>query len=151
MDLEGLYLKVKALMEKVDFNLLWQGFKPIKFALYTDKECFFNGAYIPKSDEFLANTSINYKVEWIAIWNVMEEMSPEILCSKMIHEMFHGFQFANKESRFPDEFDAILNYDIDDENLSLKYEENKLIVSLIEKYNEKDFNQLFKIGYTTQS
>lgn len=61
MDLEGLYLKVKALMEKVDFNLLWQGFKPIKFALYTDKECFFNGAYIPKSDEFLANTSINYK------------------------------------------------------------------------------------------
>lgn len=43
----------------------------------------------------------------------------------MIHEMFHGFQFANKESRFPDEFDAILNYDIDDENLSLKYEEGR--------------------------
>ena len=92
MDLEKLYYEIKRYIEIVDFSKLWRGFEPLKFALYSEKECFFDGAYIEKTDAFLANTSILYNGEWIAIWNVQEEMNPIVLTSKMIHEMFHGFQ-----------------------------------------------------------
>ena len=90
--LNELYYEINELLKKIDFNNLWDGFKPLKFALYNDKECFYNGEYIEKTDSFLANTSINYQGEVIAIWKVMEEMDPILLTSKMVHEMYHGFQ-----------------------------------------------------------
>ena len=117
MNLEELYSEVSILLKKIDFNHLWEGFYPLKFALYTDNECYFNGNYIKKSDSFLGNTSIKYNGEWIAIWNVMGEIEPIILCSKMVHEMFHGFQQQNNDSRFPDEIDAIYNYKYSNTNL----------------------------------
>lgn len=40
MDLEKLYYEVKRHIEAIDFAKLWRGFKPLKFALYTDKVCF---------------------------------------------------------------------------------------------------------------
>ena len=58
MNLESLYFEVKKYIDQVDFSKLWRGFEPLKFALYTERECFFDGAYIEKSDAFLANTSI---------------------------------------------------------------------------------------------
>ena len=67
MNLKDLYYKVKNYINQVDFSKLWRGFEPLKFALYTDNECFFNGAYIEKTDEFIANTSIFYNGEWIAV------------------------------------------------------------------------------------
>ena len=99
----------------------------MKFALYTDNECFFNGAYIKKTNAFLANTSILYNGEWIAIWNVQEEMNPIVLTSKIIHEMFHGFQMMQNESRFCDDLDALYNYKYEEDNLNLKVKENKLL------------------------
>ena len=67
MDLKKLYYQVKSYIDIVDFSKLWRGFEPLKFALYSDNECFFDGAYIEKTDAFLANTSILYNGEWIAI------------------------------------------------------------------------------------
>ena len=43
MGLERLYYEVKSYIDKVDFSKLWRGFEPLKFALYTDSECFFDG------------------------------------------------------------------------------------------------------------
>ena len=145
MDLERLYYKVKNYIDTVDFSNLWRGFTPLKFALYTDKECFFDGAYIEKTDEFLANTSILYNEEWIAIWQVQGEMNPIVLASKMIHEMFHGFQRMHKESRFFDELDALYNYKYEEGNLSLKLKENQLLCHLSTQFDREMFEEFLQI------
>ena len=145
IDLERLYREVKAHIDAVDFSLLWEGFAPLKFALYNSQECFFDGKYIPKTDEFLGNTAIVYQGETIAIWNVMEDMDAVVLASKMIHEMFHGFQRLNGEARFPDEMDALYCYQYSDENLSLKQMENDVIAELLERFDVQKFKTLLQI------
>ena len=145
INLENLYYDIKTHIDKVDFSRLWRGFEPLKFALYTENECFFDGKYIEKTDEFLGNTSIYYNNEIIAIWNVMEQADSIVLASKMIHEMFHGFQKINNEGRFPNELDALYNYKYDDENLSLKLKENILITELLEHFEPTKFEKLLKI------
>ena len=141
-DLEGLYKIVKSYIDKVDFSLLWKGYKPLRFALYNNEQVYFDGKYVEKTQEFIANTAIEYNGEMIGIWNVMEDVDPIILASKMIHEMFHGFQRLNNESRFPDELDALYKYKYNNENLSIKLEENKLIVKLLDNFNKEDFDKL---------
>ncbi len=145
MDLERLYYEVKNYIDTVDFSKLWRGFEPLKFALYTDKECFFDGAYVEKTDEFLANTSILYNGEWIAIWYVQEEMNPIVLTSKMIHEMFHGFQRMHNESRVFDDLDALYHYKYEEGNLNLKLKENHLLYHLSTKFDKEMFGQFLQI------
>lgn len=145
INLENLYYDIKTHIDKVDFSKLWRGFEPLKFALYTENECFFDGKYIEKTDEFLGNTSIYYNNEIIAIWNVMEQADSIVLASKMIHEMFHGFQRINNESRFPNEIEALYQYKYYDENLSLKLEENMLITELLENFESDKFKKLLEI------
>lgn len=145
MDLEKLYYEIKNYMERVDFSKLWRGFEPLKFALYTDSECFFDGTYIDKTDVFLGNTSVLYNGEWVAIWNVQEQISPIVLTSKIIHEMFHGFQMMNHDSRFPDELDALYNYKYEEGNLSLKLMENQLLYHSSTRFDKDIFREFLKI------
>lgn len=145
MNLERLYCEVKKYIDLVDFSKLWRGFEPLKFALYSDKECFFDGAYIEKTDAFLANTSIFYNGEWIAIWCVQEEMNPIVLTSKIIHEMFHGFQMMHNESRFFDDLDALYNYKYEEDNLNLKVKENRLLYHLTTQFDKEMFEELLQI------
>ena len=140
--LKELYDEVNIYLKKVNFNNIWNGFKPLKFALYNDKECYFDGSYIDKTNLFLGNTAINYNGQMIAIWNVMEEINPIILTSKMAHEMFHGCQNLNDEKRFPNEMHAIYNYQYSDRNLSIKLIENKLINELNEEFNFDKYQKL---------
>lgn len=143
--LEKLYFEINNLIETIDFDAIWKGFKPLKFALYTEKECYFDGNYIEKSDKFLGNTSINYNGEIIAIWCVLEDINPIVLASKMVHEMFHGYQMSNNETRFPDEMDAIYNYQYLNSNLSIKLRENQLINELVKDFNISKFYELLKL------
>ena len=142
MKLNEIYYEVEKYIDLIDFNKLWKGFKPLKFALYNDRECFFDGKYIEKTDNFLANTAINYNGEVIAIWNVLEDLDPIVLASKIIHEMFHGYQMINNESRFPNELESLSKYQYIDDSLSIKLLENKLIVELIDKFDIDKFNKL---------
>ena len=137
--MEKLYTAVKTQIDRVDFSKLWADFKPLKFALYTDQTCFLDGAYIEKTEAFLANTSIFYNGEWIAIWYVQEDMDPVVLASKLIHEMFHGFQRMHGESRFPDDLDALYHYRYEEENLNLKAKENQLLCSLLTGFDQETF------------
>lgn len=149
-DLQSVYEKVKARIERVDFSLLWKDFKPLKFALYNEKECFFDGNFITKTPLFCANTAVSYNDEMIAIWNLsgMDSIDFDILASKMIHEMFHAFQTEQKECRFPDEMKALLEYQISSENLSVKLMENTLIAKLTQAFNADDFNRLLRLRKT---
>ena len=141
MNLEALYYEVKQTMERVDFSKLWPGFVPLKFALYSDSECFFDGQYVEKTDAFLGNTAILYNGEWIAIWYVQETMDPIVLTSKMVHEMFHGFQQIHNESRFPDELEALYQYRYDAGNLDVKLTENQLLYRLTEQFDADAFEE----------
>lgn len=143
--LERIYYEVKNHIDQVDFSKLWRGFRPLKFALYSDNACFFDGAYIEKTDAFLANTSIFYKGEWIAIWYVQERMDPIVLTSKIIHEMFHGFQMKNNESRFFDDLDALYHYKYEEENLNLKTRENRLLYQLSQQFHQETFEEFLQI------
>lgn len=145
MDLQNLYVQVKSYIDTIDFSKLWNGFAPLKFALYTADACYFDGAYVPKTDVFVANTSILFGGEWIAIWNVQEEMDPIVLASKMVHEMFHGFQQMHGECRFPDELDALYHSQYDAENLSLKLQENHLLRALSGQFDADTFREFLQI------
>ena len=145
MDLEKLYYKVKKHIDAVDFSKLWRGFDPLKFALYADNECFFDGRYIEKTDEFIGNTSVFYNGEWIAIWYVQEQIDPVVLASKIVHEMFHGFQMMHNDSRFPNELGALYDYKYDESNLDLKLKENHLLCSLSTRFDKEMFKEFLQI------
>lgn len=147
MNLKRTYYELKAIIDNLDFSSLWTGFKPLKFALYNDEECFFNGQFIPKTDAFIANTSIQYEGEYIAIWYLTQEVDMDILASKIIHEMFHGFQMLHQESRFPDDLEALITYEYSKDNLSIKLTENNLIKQLLKDFDPGQFNKLLYLRH----
>ena len=107
MDLEQKYMQVKEAISALDLGRIWPGFKPLKFALYDDRECFFDGHYIDKTDAFLANTSIEYEGEQIAIWMFQQDLDNAVLTSKLVHEMFHGYQSIMDWDCRPNELEAL--------------------------------------------
>ena len=58
-----------------------------------------------------------------------------VLTSKIIHEMFHAFQYANHWDICVNELKALIYYKYDEENLSIKLRENKLLLDLYKCYD----------------
>jgi len=148
MYLKEKYENIITKMEKINYKNIWPNFHQYNIALYDDNYVCYQGRLFPKTKDFIANTSIKYNDEMIGIWYLQEDLDDDILTSKLIHETFHAFQFENKETRYPNEIEALLNYKYDLKNLSLKFFENKLIVSLIESFNKDLFNELINIRKT---
>ena len=145
MDLSVAYQELKQRIDRVDFSRLWRGFQKTKFAVYNDTACYFDGAYVEKTGAFLANTSIQYNSEHIAIWYLPEAPSDwDQLSASIIHEMFHAYQNASGESRWPDERDALLHYQYTSENLSAKLQEAELIAALLKDDPSADFETLLR-------
>jgi hypothetical protein len=142
MQLERIYHFIHQHLTSIDFEQLWPGFRSVKFAVYDDTQCFFDGQLIPKSDEFLANTSILYQGEYIAIWKITEDESTidfDVLTSKLVHEMFHAFQQLSHENRYPNELEAVQRYRYEGGNLSAKLHEAKLLKDCLERHSESTF------------
>lgn len=135
MRLDELYGRVKSRIDDVDTESIWNGFHKLRFALYTDSECFFDGRYVEKTDAFLANTAIMYEGEHIAIWKISEDMDIDVLASKMVHEMFHAFQNIMGEKRWANEAVALNRYRYDPNNISAKIRENRLIAEIIHDFD----------------
>ena len=142
MSLESLYEQVGKTVSSLDFEKIWPGFKALKFALYDRESCFFDGRYVEKTDAFCANTSILYEGEQIAIWMVQEDLDISVLTSKLVHEMFHGFQRIRGWECWPDEMDALYSYRYDPENLSLKLRENEILLELKDHADEALLREL---------
>lgn len=140
MNLESLYFEVQKIIDQVNFHTLWRGFSPNKFALYNDVKCVYNGILIDKPEQFIGNTAILYEGEFVAIWHVMAPMDSTTLATKIIHEMFHAFQNIRGESRFPNEFEALSRYRYDAANLSLKYEENQMLLELMDNFSLETYS-----------
>ena len=142
MDLEALYRAVERSVSSLDFPRIWPGFTPLKFALYDAEKCFFDGRYVEKTADFCANTSIKYRGEQIAVWMVQEELPLPVLTSKLVHEMFHGFQTLTGWDCWPNEMEALFRYRYDAENLCLKLRENELLLSLLNGFDGAAFREL---------
>ena len=142
MELDTLYNQVAEKISSLDLNSVWPGFKPLKFALYDDKNCFFDGHFVEKTDEFCANTSIVYQGEQIAIWMVQQELDISVLTSKLVHEMFHGYQRITGWDCWPNELEALYRYEYDAENLSMKLRENELLLALLDKNDPAALDEL---------
>ncbi len=142
LNLEELYGKLKDEISRVDFTKLWEGFRPLKFALYNDEECFFDGQYIEKTADFCANTAISYQGEMIGIWKVEQDMPVSVFASKMIHEMFHGFQREQGWECWPEEMEALYRYSYSEENLSVKLHENRLLLEMQEGFDPEKYREL---------
>ena len=93
---------------------------------------FFDGRYIEKTDDFCANTAISYQGETIATWRVEGELSLPVLVSKLVHEMFHGFQRLQGWDCWADELEA----------LSLKLRENALLCALLAGHRAGNYREL---------
>lgn len=145
MDLKEKYQIIVDKMSSIDYKNMWPDFHQYHIALYDDKNVCYQGRLFPKTDEFIANTAIRYNHEMIGIWCLQEDLDDDILTSKLVHETFHAFQSEKNESRFPNEMEALLRYRYDLQNLSLKIAENKLIIELIESFNQDLFDELINI------
>ena len=142
MDLKTAYDLVAERLEKLDFTALWPGFRPLRFALYDGERCFFDGTYIPRTGEFMANTSIEFRGEQIAIWQLEGEPDPDALAASIVHEMFHAFQTLSGESRWADERAALMNYRYLPENLGLKLREAEVMRAVLTEQDPAAFSRL---------
>jgi hypothetical protein len=142
MNLETTYTEVLKRLKKINFSSLYPSFKQYDFALYNRRNVYINGKTIDKTQEFLANTAIQYNGDYIAIWNLQDDMDLDVLSSKIVHEMFHAHQMNQNDQRFPNDLDALYIYDYNLENLSIKYEEHKLIISLLSDFSFNRYQKL---------
>lgn len=117
--MKELYRTVSDRLNRVDFSRLWPGFVRGPFALYDDETVCFGDKSIPCDERFLGNTSILLDGTWTAIWNVKKEEDPDELAAHIVHEMFHSYQYARGESRFPDDLE-ILRLGLDEKELALR-------------------------------
>ncbi|TCJ82013.1 UNVERIFIED_ORG: hypothetical protein EDC93_103192 [Bacillus cereus] len=114
-------------------NTLWPGFNRAAFALYDDKHVYVfhhplflkpdNEYTVLKWDEqFKADTFILFKDYPTAIVNMNRYKDYESLSAILVHELFHCYQYLNKESRFPNE-SLGFQYPITEENIELRNKE----------------------------
>ncbi|AZP03959.1 hypothetical protein [Jeotgalibaca ciconiae] len=139
-----LYNRIYKKMDIVHFESLWEGFYPFPFALYDDEMVYFADREIPWDERFLANTSISFEGEPLAIWNIQmdDPEDDDILLSNLIHEMFHCFQTEKGEMRFANDL-AMLNYPLSLENFQLKHQENQSFVQIFRKNDQAEKEKYF--------
>lgn len=137
VNLSLIYEQVQEKVNKIIFENLWSEFSKYDFALYDEATVILRGLPIQKTKEFIGNGAILYEGRYIAIWCLTEEMDIDILTSKIIHEMFHGYQYEIKDKRFANEFEAIRKYKYSPYYLQLKHNENLLLASLVLDFNSK--------------
>ena len=65
-----LYHIIEEKINSIDFDLLYQGFKPYDFALYNENYVFLKDKIIPIDNRFIGNTAIFYEENYLAIWKV---------------------------------------------------------------------------------
>lgn len=146
MDLCNAYQEVKKRLDHMDFSSLWKGFYPLKFALYNETECFLDGQYVDKTVDFIANTSIQYNGEDIAIWNLSKGTGDfDRLAASIVHEMFHAFQNMQGENRWANERSALFDYQYSAENISLKLSEAALMRDILIDHRSSAFAELLRL------
>ena len=145
MELMQACAQVKKRLEQLDFHSFWPGFAPCPFAIYDSEFAVLDGKQMPRPEGFYANTALEHEGRWIAIWKLEEGTDLDILASKLVHEMFHAFQYTRGESRFPKEMEALFTYGMESEYFAMKYEEDLALAGLCEAYLPEGYRHFLKI------
>ncbi|GAB3794646.1 hypothetical protein [Virgibacillus kimchii] len=137
LNLDYLHEKIKQ-----EVNLYWPNFKLVAFALY-DKEGVYlynhpnfssqnkSYSYLKWNEQFNgADTIILYGDYPTAIVNLDHYKDMESIYSIIIHELFHGFQHLQEETRFPDEMLG-MNYPLLKENVELRNRERAYLYNAV--------------------
>lgn len=131
-EIKDLHKLISNKIKSLDFKKIYPGFRPFDFALYTDNFVVLKDQVIKYDNRFIGNTAIIYEGEYLAIWKIDSVfMHYNILTSKIIHEMFHAYQYKSEEKRFPNEFFG-LGYLYEKFNIATKYDETKYLLKAIE-------------------
>lgn len=144
--MRDLYKKIDSLITKLNFDEIWKGFTPCDFALYNKETVFLKNEEIPPDERYMGNTAKIIDGKPIAIWHVSDapKVDPETLASKVVHEMFHGFQMSQGDTRWADEF-KLFAYPRDLDNYELKLAENHYLAKAMEENCQTSFEQFSTI------
>lgn len=146
------------LLATIDFNKLWDNLIKTKYAIFNDKNFLLNEneglelevtkddfCYVGNVDKrFNGNTTITINNHCVAILDeeTLSDMDSPKIVSLILHEMFHCFQKASGESRFPNELIGI-DYPISIENINLRLLERKyLLDTIVETEGQKKLELL---------
>ncbi len=145
--------ELEKLLDLIDYNRLWDKFTKTKYAIYNDKNFYINdnvgidlnlikkdSCFVGNVDErFMGNTVISINNNYVAILNentISKDIDNTELASLIVHEMFHGFQLANGEKRFPNELLGA-DYPITIENINLRMLERQYLLDASIKNNKE--------------
>lgn len=134
-----LYNKVFSKIQSINFEELYTGFHPFRFALYNDNRIWFEDRDIPQ-EGFFGNTAKEYNGEYIAIWKVNCDIATidiDELTAGIVHEMFHAFQLETDMNDMAPNDLKLLMYPINEDNLYVKQNENELIAESVDATPER--------------
>lgn len=146
-DRKEIILKLKGKVDENNFDYYWKGFKSFPLALYNSNEVYLiNYKGLPKDyyvdgkvavgkwdERFTGNTAIDLEGQYTAVWDMdtLDEMIDlDKLYSKVVHEMFHAYQFKNDDKRFGDEV-LYLTYKFTGEFLDLRMKEREYLLKAV--------------------
>ena len=75
---------------------------------------------------------------------VQEELDISVLTSKLVHEMFHGYQTIQGWDCWPNEMEALYNYQYHAQNLSLKLSENERLLEMLDHFDLDSCQELLR-------
>ena len=151
MELRKQYLLTEERLAKIDFSSLYRGFHRFPFALYDSRHACVGGEVTDRPASFLGNTSVLYNGEQTAIWQVSgEPADPDMLASKIVHEMLHAFQKASGEQRWANEQEALVRYRYDAVSLSARLREASLMRKCLTGNEPEAFSRLLSLRRARQ-
>lgn len=142
-------------LKAFDLHDYWVGFKTIPFAIFNDKIVYlFNHpnytdhnpksyVVLDKTDDFNGCTLILFEKIPTAIIDISYYDTDELLYSILVHELFHGSQYLNEESRFANELVGA-TYTNHPENIEIRNQER------IALWNALNVQEIYEKEYYTQ-
>ena len=125
-----LYCRMLEKLSEIDFDAIFPGFHPFRFALYNNERIWLDNKDIPWEEGFYGNTTIYFENENIAIWHVdfdVNDVDEDLFAVNLVHEMFHAFQKDNELiSHYPNDLE-IFRYPDDEDNYYAKKAENEML------------------------
>lgn len=147
----NLLRKCKKEIHPLKLSEYWKGFEASPIALYNKEEiCVINHNSLPNNfvklmediyigkwnTSFLGNTAIDYSGQYMAIWNMNEDIEYESLYAGIVHELFHSYQLKCGEERWANELLAV-KYPYTKNNIALRLEERKKLLKAVFEKDDK--------------
>lgn len=153
--------QIRQHLDRLDFDKLWLGFQATPFLIY-DSDYFYADQPVPPElatepwqgiyrgrcqGRLMGNTALKLGYTTLAIWDmrtIPADFSTHKLASLIVHEMFHAFQMASGEQRFPNELLG-LDYPITRENIALRTRERDHLFQAASQIDTSHLAQFFSL------